>query len=130
MIDYESPQPISEAYLCLQGEGKYAGIPHILVRTLGCRGRCSFCIEELTHITTIAGPRKAKDVIVGDRVPTPFGITIIVDTITRNVEEVIEIEFEDGRTIIVTPDHPFVMENANTIQAKYLVEGMEIIAMR
>ena len=33
---------INEIYTCIQGEGKYAGIPHILVRTTGCALRCQF----------------------------------------------------------------------------------------
>lgn len=34
--------PINELYTCLQGEGKYAGIPHILIRFVGCKLRCQF----------------------------------------------------------------------------------------
>lgn len=42
MIDYSKIQPIVELYTCIQMEGKYAGIPHILVRTTGCTHRCYF----------------------------------------------------------------------------------------
>jgi len=42
MIDYNKNQPLGEAYTCLQGEGKYIGIPHILLRVSGCRLRCQF----------------------------------------------------------------------------------------
>jgi len=41
-IDYNKNQPLGEAYTCLQGEGKYVGIPHILIRVTGCRLRCQF----------------------------------------------------------------------------------------
>ena len=41
-IDYNKKQPIGEVYTCLQGEGKYIGIPHILLRVTGCRLRCQF----------------------------------------------------------------------------------------
>jgi len=41
-IDYNKNQPLGEAYTCLQGEGKYIGIPHILLRVTGCRLRCQF----------------------------------------------------------------------------------------
>ena len=41
-MDYKKIQPIGEAYTCLQGEGKYMGIPHILIRVTGCRLRCQF----------------------------------------------------------------------------------------
>lgn len=33
---------IIETYTCLQGEGKYVGIPHILIRMTGCPMRCAF----------------------------------------------------------------------------------------
>ena len=41
-MDYNKNQPLGEAYTCLQGEGKYVGIPHILIRVTGCRLRCQF----------------------------------------------------------------------------------------
>ena len=41
-IKYDKNQPLGEAYTCLQGEGKYMGIPHILLRVTGCRLRCQF----------------------------------------------------------------------------------------
>ncbi len=41
-MNYNKIQPIGELYTCLQGEGKYIGIPHILIRVSGCRLRCQF----------------------------------------------------------------------------------------
>ena len=41
-MNYIKKQPIGEMYTCLQGEGKYIGIPHILIRVSGCRLRCQF----------------------------------------------------------------------------------------
>ena len=41
-MDYNKTQPIGELYTCLQGEGKYIGVPHILIRVSGCRLRCQF----------------------------------------------------------------------------------------
>ena len=41
-MDYNKNQPLGETYTCLQGEGKYIGIPHILIRVTGCRLRCQF----------------------------------------------------------------------------------------
>jgi len=40
--DYAKKIPISELYDCIQGEGKYIGVPHILIRFTGCRLRCQF----------------------------------------------------------------------------------------
>ncbi len=42
ILDYNKNQPLGEVYTCLQGEGKYMGIPHILIRVSGCRLRCQF----------------------------------------------------------------------------------------
>jgi 7-carboxy-7-deazaguanine synthase len=41
-VNYNKTQPIGELYTCLQGEGKYIGIPHILIRVSGCKLRCQF----------------------------------------------------------------------------------------
>ena len=41
-MDYNKNQPLGETYTCLQGEGKYVGIPHILIRVSGCRLRWQF----------------------------------------------------------------------------------------
>lgn len=34
--------PINELYTCIQGEGLYSGVPHILIRFVGCKLRCCF----------------------------------------------------------------------------------------
>ena len=42
MIDYQKTVAVNEMYPCVQGEGKFTGIPHLLIRTTGCRLRCQF----------------------------------------------------------------------------------------
>jgi len=39
---YQKIIPINEMYKCIQGEGKYTGIPHLLIRFTGCKLRCQF----------------------------------------------------------------------------------------
>lgn len=34
--------PVNEIYACVQGEGKFTGIPHLLIRFTGCKLRCQF----------------------------------------------------------------------------------------
>ncbi|MBC8421998.1 MAG: 7-carboxy-7-deazaguanine synthase QueE [Pelagibacteraceae bacterium] len=50
--------PINEIYTCLQGEGKLTGIPHILIRTTGCRLRCQFANSFCDTPYSSWGPEK------------------------------------------------------------------------
>lgn len=54
---------ISEIYPCLQGEGRHAGIPSILIRTLGCNLRCVWCDTPFTSWKVEKGSFSTKDVI-------------------------------------------------------------------
>ena len=60
MINYEKNQPIGELYTCLQGEGKYIGIPHILIRVSGCRLRCQFANSFCDTPYSSWSPEKGK----------------------------------------------------------------------
>ena len=59
--DFSKKQPILEMYACLQSEGKYTGIPHILIRTTGCVMRCQFSNTDFcdSHYTSWS-PEKGK----------------------------------------------------------------------
>lgn len=66
--DYSKKQPILELYGCLQSEGKYTGIPHILIRTTGCVMRCQFsdtdfCDSHYTSWSPEKGQFTLNDVI-------------------------------------------------------------------
>ena len=41
-MDLNKKQSIIDLHSCLQGEGRYAGVPHFLIRTSGCNLNCAF----------------------------------------------------------------------------------------
>lgn len=57
----EKVLPLNEIYSCLQGEGKFAGVPHLLIRFTGCPLRCQFSETDFcdTHYSSWA-PEKGK----------------------------------------------------------------------
>ena len=66
-MNYTKKQPLGEMYTCLQGEGKYIGIPHILIRVSGCRLRCqfsdSFCDTPYASWKPEAGKFTLNDIV-------------------------------------------------------------------
>lgn len=54
---------ICEIYPCLQGEGARAGVPSILIRTLGCNLRCSWCDTPYTSWKPENGRFSASDIL-------------------------------------------------------------------
>jgi 7-carboxy-7-deazaguanine synthase len=41
-MNYNDIIPVNEVYPCIQGEGRLIGVPHLLIRTTGCRLKCQF----------------------------------------------------------------------------------------
>jgi len=52
---------ICEIYPCIQGEGSRAGVPSILIRTLGCNLRCSWCDTPYTSWKPEKGNRTIEE---------------------------------------------------------------------
>lgn len=42
IVDSTMLLPVIDLHTCIQGEGKYAGIPHLLIRLSGCNLNCQF----------------------------------------------------------------------------------------
>ncbi|GBU07096.1 7-carboxy-7-deazaguanine synthase [Bacteroidales bacterium] len=53
---------ISEIYPCIQGEGSRVGVPSILIRSLGCNLRCSWCDTPFTSWHVEKGSYTNQDV--------------------------------------------------------------------
>lgn len=64
--------PIIEVFPSIQGEGLYAGRPHVFVRFAGCNLRCSFCDTPASR-----SPRAGQD----------FSVTKLLQTIAATVED-------------------------------------------
>jgi 7-carboxy-7-deazaguanine synthase len=62
--------PIIEMYSCIQGEGKYMGIPHLLFRFTGCPLRCQF--RDSFCDTPYASWSPEKSLMTWDDVHTMF----------------------------------------------------------
>jgi len=66
---------------------------------------------------------------IGDKVIDAFGDErSVIDTLDYDIEEdIIELEFDDGRKIECTLDHEILTENSGWVHAKDLTEDDEIV---
>src|SRR5690606_11026833 len=85
-----------------------------LISQLGCPFRC---FTEDTKIITSNGPnKKAKEITIGDRLMAVDEKTMEIKetSVTKvykySTDDIIEIEFEDGKIIKTTPEHPFYVK--------------------
>ena len=70
-----------------------------------------------------------QDIEIGDLVIDAFGdIRKVLDVLEYEIEEdIIELEFDDGRKIECTLDHEILTENRGWVQAKDLTEEDEVV---
>jgi len=47
--------PIVDLHTCIQGEGKFSGVPHILIRFTGCVLRCKWCDTPYSSVSPERG---------------------------------------------------------------------------
>lgn len=82
------------------------------------------CVVKGTQIQTPDGLVNIEDIKVGDEVITQYGIKEVShtwnpDTLVEGTPECIEIEFEDGTTLICSETHKFIV-NGEWVEAKDL----------
>ena len=90
----------------------------------GCIFNCTYCIHEDSIIETTEGPKKAKDIRVGDRVISSYPGTPrlsgnYIVSVREEEKELIEIELENGKTLKLTPDHMVKTDNKRWRGWKY-----------
>lgn len=94
-----------------------------------CFGRCEFCLEGSTLITTINGEIPISEVKVGDVVINAnhrtFEVTTnVVDQVFKNPYNgnIIVLELENGVIIKITPNHKVYTEERGWVRADELTE--------
>lgn len=70
----------------------------------------SHCFVAGTPVLTPEGDVPIEDVRVGTRVVTPRSDCVVTATMSRTVDELVELYFDNGITLTCTPDHPFITE--------------------
>lgn len=124
MSKYDKALPINELYTCIQGEGKYAGIPHILIRFVGCRLRCqfanSFCDTSHNSWKPEKGSIKYEDIIAFYETHPVIKYTMITGggpTLSAEVlQEICSLAKSYGHTVTIeTEGSEFVQTCADLI---------------
>jgi len=87
---------ISDLYPCIQGEGMYSGVPHVLVRLIGCNLHCAFsdgiCDSAHASWKPEYGKYDANDVVkMLDQNPQIYHILITGGNPTNNISGLQEI---------------------------------------
>lgn len=82
------------------------------VGTAAVSGGHRRCLEENTYVHLKRGLVKIKNVKVGDEAMTEVGYKPVVDVVDQGIQNTIKVTFENGHSIVCTPDHRFaVLEN-------------------
>lgn len=118
---------VTSMFMTLQGEGPYRGMPAFFIRLAKCNLACSFCFVGDTPIAMAGGTfKKIKDVKVGDRVVTwDNGVWTegtVSNTMVSETNTILKMEFDKGKKIFCTPEHPFYVKDKGWVEAKDINE--------
>jgi len=100
----------------------------------GCPNGCPFCSPAGTKVNTPDGEKNIEDLQPGDKVLGVDGNEVceqeIAEVYSRPYEgEIVEIELENGRILLLTPEHPVILSDNSEIKAGELTEEMEVVGI-
>lgn len=122
---------ITSMFQTLQGEGPFRGEPAFFIRLAKCNLACSFCFVGNTKITMKDGhEKKIKDVQIDDEVVTSdngvWSTKKVTNKFHNQVSKLLKLNFENGKEVITTLEHPFRDINFGWVEAQNLNVGDQI----
>ena len=121
-MDLNKKQLISDLNIVIQGEGRYAGVPHLLIRLVGCNLNCKWCdssyaswklekpkysLQDLINIV-IKNPHIENAFITGGEPTIPMNDELLKGIIDILNDHDIMIALETNGTIFKELDIDFV----------------------
>lgn len=106
----------------------YARIPLILTNhTYDVVGCLSDDVDVLMEDGSV---KNISDVVVGDKVETMGGSSLVTELFSYDVNEVVEVELSDGTSFFATPNHKFMTRDGSWKPISDIGEGEEILAVK
>jgi len=94
-------------------------------------GRYSFnksVVNDTTTITKDGSCKKIKELKIGDEIESPYGYTKVIDKYKHGVQEVYEVELDNGKKITCTLSHKFLCDDGRIIPLfQILIEKRKIL---
>ena len=96
------------------------------------------CFTGDTHVLTVDGPVTFEQLVADHPFKTHHGwafdqeaghlveVPLAVPRVTKETDELVEVELDNGHVVRCTPDHQFLLKTGEWVQAQFLQPDMEI----